>query len=160
VVRAGLESDLPRLLALSTRLRDESLTMRGVSIDTPKLTKVFRRAFDPNDPRVCIFLHEHDGEIRGGMLGYIAEYYFSRELFATDLFLYVDTNLRRGLLSGVIARRLFQAYRDWAFAGGVREVRICVSTGIAIDGAHRFFTSMDMLHIGGHYSQPRATEPG
>lgn len=129
--------------------------MRHVSVDVPKLTKVFRRAFDPNDNRVCIFIKEIDGAIRGGMLGFISEYYFSRELFAIDLFLYVDADFRRGLMSGVVARRLFQAYRDWALAQGVCEVRICVSTGIALEGSHRFFSSMDMLHIGGHYSLPR-----
>lgn len=126
--------------------------MRDVPIDIEKLTKIYNRAFDEADQRVCIFVYETQGLIRGGMLGYIAEYYFSRERFATDLFLYVDRSVRAGVVSGLIARRLFGRYRDWAAAQGVREIRICVSTGIAIEGAHRFFMAQGMQHIGGHYS--------
>jgi len=154
MIRPGEEKDLEQLLVLSARLRSESVTMRDIVIDEAKLTSVYRRAFDPADERVCLFVYERDGVIEGGMLGFIAEYYFSRERFATDLFLYVAPDCRRGLMSGVIARRLFGRYRDWTVTRGVREVRVCVSTGVALEGAHRFFTSLGMTHIGGHYSLP------
>ena len=88
------------------------------------------------------------------MLGFIAEYYFSRERFATDLYLYVAPDQRRGLMSGVVARRLFERYRDWTAARGVREVRVNVSTGVALESSHRFFMSLGLTHIGGHYSLP------
>ena len=156
MIRKGEAADLPQLLRLSERLRDESLTMSGIPIDLAKLTKVYSRAFDPADERVAIFVYEIAGEIRGGMLGFIAEYFFSTERFATDLYLYVDPGIRRGLMSGMIARRLFEAYRGWAISEGAREIRICVSTGIALDASHRFFTAMGMTHIGGHYSLPIA----
>ena len=128
--------------------------MRHVTIDEAKLTAVYRRALDRNDERVCLFVHERKGHVQGGMLGFIAEYYFSRERFATDLYLYVDPECRKGLMSGVIARRLFERYRDWASERAVREIRVCVSTGIGVEGSHRSFTSMGMTHIGGHYSLP------
>jgi GNAT superfamily N-acetyltransferase len=154
MIRPGRETDLPQLMALSARLRDEAVTMRDVVIDEGKLETVYARAFDEADERVCLFVYEREGRIEGGMLGFIAEYYFSRERFATDLYLYVAPAFRRGLMSGVVARRLFDRYRDWASERGVREVRVCVSTGIAVEGSHRFFTSLGLTHLGGHYSLP------
>lgn len=96
----GEAKDLQQLMALSARLREESLTMSDIAIDEAKMKSVYARAFDPAD--------------EGGMLGFIAEHYFSRERYATDLFIYVSPNCRRGLMSGVIARRLFERYRDWS----------------------------------------------
>jgi hypothetical protein len=152
MIRAGKEDDLPQLMALAVELRDESVSMRDIPIDAAKLTGVYRRAFDPADERVCLFVYESKGQIEGGMLGFIAEYYFSRERFATDLYLYVRPNLRRGLMSGLIAKKLFGHYRDWAFARGVREVRVSVNTGMEVEGTHRFMTAMGMIHIGGNYA--------
>ncbi len=152
MIRKGREQDLPQLLALSRALRDETLTMRHISMDEAKLTSVYRRAFDDNDKRVCLFVYERDGLIGGGLLGAISEYYFSRELCASDLYLYVAPRYRRGLMGGMIARRLFECYRDWAREAGVREIRTGVSTGIAMEAAHRFYTAMGMTHLGGLYS--------
>ena len=55
-------------------------------------------------------------------------------------------------MGGIIAKRLFECYRDWALGHGVREVRVCVSTGVALESSHRLLTGMQMRHIGGHYS--------
>ena len=154
MIRAGEERDLAQLLAMSALMRDETITMRAILIDEAKLASVYRRAFDPNDDRMCLFVYERSGQIQGGMLGYIAEYYFSRELFAADLYLYVTPECRRSLASGLVARRLFQGYRDWAIARGVREVRAGVSTGIMVQAAHRFYMGLGMTHIGGHYTLP------
>ena len=152
MIRKGRERDLPQLLAISKALRDETLTMRQVSMDEAKLTSIYRRAFDENDKRVCLFVYERDGLIGGGLLAAISEYYFSRELCASDLYLYVTPQYRRGLMGGMIARRLFECYRDWAREAGVREVRTGVSTGVARETAHRFYTAMGMIHLGGLYS--------
>lgn len=159
MIRSGRQDDLPQLMALSARLRDESVTMRDIVIDEAKLKAVYARAFDPADDRVCLFVYERNGELAGGMLGFIAEYYFSRERFATDLYLYVAPAHRRGLVSGIVARRLFDRYRDWTAERGVREVRVNVSTGVALEGSHRFFTSLGLTHIGGHYSLPLPRKP-
>ena len=152
MIRPGCERDLPPLLALSKALRDESETFRAISIDPAKLTGVLRRAIDPADDRACVFVCETSGKLRGAVLAVTSEYFFSRERFAADLFLYVEPASRRGLMGGVIARRLWESYRDWAIARGVRDVRNGVSTGIAIDAAHRFFTSLGMRHLGGLYT--------
>jgi GNAT superfamily N-acetyltransferase len=154
MIRLGEVKDLPQLMALSMRLRDESATMREVTIDEAKLTSVYKRAFDPADERVALFVYERQTVIAGAMLGFISEYYFSRDVFAADLYLYVAPECRRGLMGGTIARRLFERYRDWAMARGVREVRTGVSTGIAIEAAHRLYLALGMTHIGGLYSLP------
>ncbi len=152
MIRKAREQDLPQLLALSKALRDETVTTRQVSIDENKLTFIYRRAFDEKDERVCLFVYERDGLIGGGLLAVISEYYFSRELYASDLYLYVAPHHRRGLMGGMIARRLFDRYCDWVRKAGVRELRTGVSTGIAMEAAHRFYTAMGMVHLGGIYS--------
>ncbi len=154
MIRRATEKDLPQLIELATRLRDESPVFRDISIDTEKLTALYKRGFDTKANGVCIFVYERTGRIQGAMLGVQAEYFFSRERYAADLFLFVDQELRRGLMSGVIAKRLWEQFRDWAAAQGLREVRNGVTTGIAIEGAHRFFTKLGMQHIGGMYALP------
>jgi hypothetical protein len=92
------------------------------------------------------------------MLGCITEYYFSRERFAVEMFLYVAPALRRSLASGRIARQLYERFRDWALSHEIREIRTGVSTGIAVEATHRFYVGMGMKHSGEIYSleAPRA----
>lgn len=154
MIRAGQPDDLAQLIALSTRLRDESPSFRGITIDEAKLSALYMRGFDPKDTSVCVFVYERSGLLGGAVVGVQAEYFFSRERYAADLYLYVDPDLRRGLMSGVIAKRLWERFRDWAAAAGLREVRNGVTTGIAVDTAHRFFTGVGMTHVGGMYALP------
>jgi GNAT superfamily N-acetyltransferase len=154
MIRKGEARDLEQLLALATALKNESEITRDVSLDREKLSATFKRGFDPDDPHVCVIVYETGSTIRGATVGIEAEYFFSRERYVADLFLYVDPSCRRGLMSGVIARRLWEGFRDWARERGVRELRNGVSTGIAVDAAHRFFLSLGMQHIGGFYRLP------
>src|SRR5262245_44658988 len=142
MIRAAIPEDLPQLMALAKALRDESVTMSAIAIDETKLTNVYRAALDSTDDRFSMFVYDSGRGIEGGMLGCISDYYFSKERFAIDLFLYVKPALRRGLMGGIIAKRLFERYRDWALAQGVREVRVCVSTGVALESSHRLLTGM------------------
>lgn len=154
MIRNGRTEDLGQLLALATALKNESELTRDVSLDAAKLTATFERGFDPTDPHVCVIVYETGGCLRGACVGIEAEYFFSRERYAADLFLYVDPVCRRGLMSGVIAKRLWEGFRDWARGRGVREMRNGVSTGIAIEVSHRFFVALGMQHIGGFYRLP------
>ncbi len=154
MIRIGTKSDLAPLLALASALKNESEFTRDVSLDAEKLTATFERGFDPEDPHVCVIVYETGGQLRGACVGIEAEYFFSRERYVADLFLYVDPVCRRGLMSGLIAKRLWEGFRDWAKSRGVREMRNGVSTGIAIEASHRFFVALGMQHIGGFYRLP------
>lgn len=152
MIRPGRHSDIPQLMNLCVALRNESEIMRTISIDLGKLEHLLRLATSPEGEMLCLYVYELDGKVRGAVLGLEAEYFFSKERYASDLFLYVDQSCRRGLLSGLVARRLWQQFHDWAKARGVRELRNGVSTGIGIEAAHRFFLSVGMRHIGGLYA--------
>ena len=89
MIRKGREQDPPQLLAISKALRDETLTMRQVSVDEAKLTSIYRRAFDENDKRVCLFVYERDGLIGGGLLAAISEDYF-RASSAHPIFIFMS----------------------------------------------------------------------
>jgi hypothetical protein len=76
-------------------------------------------------------VYPRDQLIAGAVLGVADEHFFTREKYAADLFLHVRPQFRRGLLGGLIATRLWRAFRAWAEAQVARQIRLGATTGIS-----------------------------
>ena len=65
----------------------------------------------------------------GGIIGIISTQFFSDDVCASDLGLFVLPEFR----GGSAAIKLVKVYEDWAIANGAKEISLSQSTGIAIE---------------------------
>lgn len=70
------------------------------------------------------FVADEGGAIIGVALGFLQTYFFSDELYAADLAVYVTPEHR----GSSTALRLVRALEQWAFASGARELTLGTST--------------------------------
>ena len=73
------------------------------------------------------FMATLDGMPIGMAAGILAEHFFSYEMYATDITIYVKPEHR----GGTAAIRLIKALEKWAFDNGAKEVILGVSTQIS-----------------------------
>jgi hypothetical protein len=136
------------MIAMSRVLHAAS-SLHDISICEPKLRALFRHAMTARD-HTCLVYQRADGTLSGMLVGFVTQHFFSLELMASDLFVFVRPELR----GGVAAARLWSAFRDWALANGA--VTLCFGTigGEAPERTRRFYTGLGMNEVGSLYLQP------
>jgi hypothetical protein len=143
--RPATIGDLDSLLLLGKNLHAESIFQK-IPIDANKL-KSFMVAFVAGSSNICIVHENAAATIDGMLLGYVKPYFFSNELGAWDVALYVRPE-RRGTM---IAFQLWRAYKRRATELRARTLWSGTSAGIAPDRTRRFFTGMGMVEVGALY---------
>lgn len=88
-----------------------------------------------------------DGLIRAMMIAQLMPFYFSDQLIAQDLLLYVHPDFR----GGTSAPRLLKNYIRWAKARGAAELCLGVTAGIANETAGRLYRANGFEHVGHIY---------
>lgn len=151
-IRRATADDLPTLLAMASAMHAESPRYRDIEFAEDKLRELIQQLHDY--PVSCILLvAESAGGIVGMLWGYLVEYFFSRELMATDQLLYVSPEHRRGRT----ARRLVKAFEQWGAERGARNIQLGVSSGINNDGCAHFYERMG-YHVTGISSSKAASD--
>lgn len=103
----------------------ESPRYRDKGWDDAKVEKLLRNQM--GDLNHGLFVAEDTEGLCGMALGVVMPYFFSADLYATDLVVYVSPGHR----GGTTAIRLVKALENWALNDkGVRELVLGVSTGI------------------------------
>jgi len=147
MIRPATLADVVSIVALGRIMVTESW-YRHHPYDAEKTAETIRRLIEGE----FAVVHEVDGVIDGFLLGYTAELWFSRDLGAFDLGLYVRED-RRG---GSIAFRLVAAYLDWARVKGATEITISSSCGVEKDSITRLMLGTGFTHVGGVFKRKGA----
>lgn len=147
-VRPATEADIDELIAMSRVLHAAS-SLRDISFCEPKLRALFRHAITARD-HACLVYQRADRTLSGMLVGFVTQHFFSLELMASDLFVFVRPEAR----GGIAAARLWSAFREWAIAAGA--VTLCFGTigGEAPERTQRFYTGLGMREVGSLYLQP------
>jgi GNAT superfamily N-acetyltransferase len=145
MIREPTPTDVSEILGLARRFHAESY-FRTIPLSERKIVDLLA-ASAQWDARVFTRVSEGSAGLDGIAMGHLAPYWFSEEVGAFDLCLFVVPE-RRG---GTLAVRLWRVFRGWAEARGAVDLTHGVSSGINIENAHRFFTGMGMTHVGGLY---------
>jgi GNAT superfamily N-acetyltransferase len=89
---------------------------------------------------------EHDGAVSGFMIAmaYPAWFGNGRDLIASDMVLYVAPVRRRGAAAVLLAT----AFKDWALARGVRQVRAGTAAGPAGQAANAIYAHLGFQQAG------------
>lgn len=124
MIRPATTADIPRLVELGCAMHAESPAFRGMRFDADKLAGVIAAAI--GSPAGFVRVIERDSRVVGGMVAMAAPHYFSPDLVACDLALFIAPEHR----GGMAAARLLSAYRDWGRDLGVAKVQLGVMAGI------------------------------
>jgi GNAT superfamily N-acetyltransferase len=153
-IRRATPNDLHRLLTLLKDLHAESV-FRNIPIDENRL-KSFASTCIANPSHIWVVYENAGAQIDGFLLGYVTQYYFSTELGAWDIALYVRPE-RRG---STIAFRLWRAFKARAAELGARTMWLGSSAGITPALTHKFYTGLGMAESGTLYRLSINREPG
>ena len=111
-IRKATSDDLNRLVEMGALMHAESPTFRGMAFDPWKLHAAIARILDSETGFAMVY--EAGGRIVGAMVGMIFQHWFSPDLMASDMALFVEPEHRGGM--GAV--RLLNAYADWAEDNG------------------------------------------
>jgi GNAT superfamily N-acetyltransferase len=145
IVRPCAREDIDRVVELGRRLHAES-ALAFLPYEVENVRSLVIKIIE-HPETYCGLVAEH-GEALVGMLGgYLTDYFFCNEKLACDLALFVEPEHR----GSSAAARLIQGFRQWAEAGGAREICLGVSTNIGTAGIDRFYRSLGFTPVGGLY---------
>jgi GNAT superfamily N-acetyltransferase len=92
---------------------------------------------------------EDNNVIIGVFIGFITEYYFGKDLYASDLTYYVDQTKR----GSVAAVKLFRDFETWARKNRAKRLNPATSTGINPDRTKKFYERMGYTVTGHTYNK-------
>ena len=144
MIRQIEHKDISTLLALGYEMHQEG-HFKHTDYDLTKVTHLFTSIIEDDDK--CCFIYERGGKIVGFFMGYIAEYYFGKDLSSYDLLIYVDKNARGGS-AGI---KLLQCYIKWAKSWGVKDIRLGDSAEIDSEAVGRLYKHMGFREHGKLY---------
>jgi GNAT superfamily N-acetyltransferase len=144
-IRRATSKDTDELLALLRAMHAESI-FRSIRIDPNRLKSFIAFCID-QPTHVCIVYENASGKIDGTMLGYVQPYFFSNELGAWDIALYVRPECR----GSMIAFRLWREFKAWATTLRARVLWLGTSAGIAPARTRKFYTGLGMSEVGSLY---------
>lgn len=145
MVRPATVDDVPQLVTLGEQMHAESPRFSRMTFDAEKLAAFLASAV--NAPHMLVLVAERGGEVVGGFVGLVVEHWFSRDLMATDLALFVDQRKR----GGIVASRMVRDYLDWADEKGAKLVQIGITTGVQQLQTERLYEALGLSRCGSIY---------
>lgn len=148
-LRPATRTDLPAMLALGPMIHAES-RFAAFPYDPAKLSKSLEHliALQDKGAHLCLLAENREGQLIGGFIGALEEYFFSSVKTANSILIWVAPDYR----GSAAALRFISAFRDWAKNRGAVEVCILVAGGVAIGRTDRFLRKLGFHQTGGNYA--------
>ena len=96
-----------------------------------------------------VYIAIYNNQIIGVFIGFITEYYFGKDLYASDLTYYVDRTKR----GSVAAVKLFREFETWAIKKGAKRLNPPTSTGINPERTKKIYERMGYTVTGHTYNK-------
>lgn len=133
-VRPFKESDIATMIELGGKMHKES-NFKELNYDKNKLIALGEAIIANPNVYYAIVAEDENKVLLGMFVGVITEYYFSKDLLASDLLFYVDQN-KRGALASL---RMLKEFELWAKRKNAKEVRPATSVGIEIERTRKLY---------------------
>lgn len=127
MLRLATLDDIPRMIELGRAMHAESPAFSAMSFDADRLADTARAAITSSHGFAAVA--EREGVVVGGLLAMATPHYFSRDLIACDLALFIDSGYR----GGMAGPRLIGAYAQWARSIGAAKTLLACMAGINSD---------------------------
>lgn len=135
MIRPMTVEDIPRLIEMGRDFHKESDQYNLYSFCEEKLWDMGIAALEESH-QMCI-VHDRNG-VDGMLYGFAYEQFFSRDMSASEVFVFVSQDARGAL----IGKRLIKAFELWAASLGVKEMRVGVSAGITTERTVGFYEKL------------------
>lgn len=147
-VRVATIEDIPVIVEMAKKMHEQS-DYASVPFVSEMYSGFLHIIFENEDYR-C-FVYEKDKKIMGAIIGLVAPYMFSPEIFAVDAGFFVLPECR----GGVTALRLESAYSEWAVwkaeLVGQESIKIRLGSSTGDKRAGAFFEKIGYGLVGGNY---------
>tara|TARA_R110001592_G_scaffold131052_1_gene344642 strand:- start:17130 stop:17585 length:456 start_codon:yes stop_codon:yes gene_type:complete len=141
-VSSSLKGDFNRIKELFPTIQAET-RYKDFSINYEKLENLYHNQF-AEDPVVKVFYALEGDELVGFGAFVITAHYFTDQLIASDIIVYVRPE-RRGSLAAV---KLLKNYILWADQQNASHITLGISTGIHPEKTKRFYERLGFKTIG------------
>lgn len=118
--------------------------LRSLEIDERKLRSFVTQCVQ-TPTRVSLLYESTARAVEGLLIGYTAEYFFSKQRGAWDLAFYVRPEKRGSL----VAYRLWSAFKSWATENGASTLWLGTAAGVDANLSRKFYLGLGMEQIGG-----------
>lgn len=133
MIRQATIEDIPRLIELGRMMHAES---RYAALDyaPQKVDALLQRLIADG----FMVVAQSGERVVGGFAGMISEHWFSHDLIAADLALFIEPDAR----GGMTAPRLVRAFRDWARGRGAKLIHAGITTGVHEEETARLYEAL------------------
>lgn len=142
MIRCATKDDIQALIELSRDMHAECW-MRWMPFAPERVSVVLNELVNHG----FLWVHEHGGQIDGGMAGYVAECWYAQIKVAGEFGLYV----RPDLAGGIVAMRLVKQFVQWAREQGAHEITLGITTGVNVHETGRLYERLGFECVGGNY---------
>lgn len=136
-VRFATHADIPTMIEMARALHAESPRYSRLSFAPEKLERLALHLMGTLSTGMqgALLVAEHEGEVAGMFVGFVAEQFFGYDKVASDYTFYVKPEYR----GSSAAVRLLSAFERWAVEQGAVDILPGVSTCINTDQTRRFY---------------------
>lgn len=137
IIRNARLEDIETIVELGSMMHAES-RFKVLGYNHTKTAQFFENIFGLDD--YLMIVCEWDGAIVGGFVGYVTPHWFSDDLIASDLGLFLSRSYR----GTQCAKHLIKHYVQWAKDKGIHHdfILLGISTGFQVKRTERFYQHM------------------
>lgn len=130
MIRNAVGSDLLTLVDMGERMHAES-SYATLDFDRDKVGSQISALMRDG----IVLVAEKGGRLVGGFMGGVTEFWFGRDLTGFDYALFIEPEHRHG----ITAVRLLTGFEAWCVSRGAKEIRLGITTGVAVEETGRFY---------------------
>ena len=144
-IRLGDLPDMSAIVELGLELQEQSI-YAGIKPDQLKFRKLVGQMMLSKTGRVWVIVDDND-DPQGFLLGMVTEFFFSKEMYATDVAFYVREGYRN------YAMNIVKAFISWAKSKPkVKQIKMAISSGMDTDGrTGMMYELLGFENLGGIY---------
>lgn len=124
MIRDATKADIPQLVELGKVMHAEARRLNKLSYVPGRVFVTLATLLESNS--AFLRVSEEDGEIVGGLIACVEQHWFSTDMMAYDLALFVRPDKR----GGMTAAHLIEEYKRWAKEQGAVITQFGISTGV------------------------------
>lgn len=141
-IRLATLEDLDVLMDIGESMHKESPRFSRMSYSPAKVLQMFIDLI--NADCGLIVVAEQDDKIIGGIAAIVSQHWFSQDLMASDIALFIVPEHR----GGITAVRLVKHYVAWAKEQGAVITQMGISTGVHADETAAMFKAIGLKQFG------------
>lgn len=142
--RTPVIGDIPAIVTMAKTFQQNSL-FKDCGFDEAKVNQIILQCMDPQKPYFMTIGLE-DGKILGAFCGNVCEYFFSKQLIASDLAIYVNPEDRR--FAYKFLNKAVAEFEEWAKQWGAIEVCIAGSSGAYSPAFEKYLNNKNYQNVG------------